>query len=395
MPEITFIPYVEGEPYDAASLNDRYLSIEAGLEQIPVMNIGAAGIGQDQAPSLAGYTESNTSPHSPHLISIEGLASDSGPPAPNDGADTGNSAREHTFSTHYSNLAQNPAEWPVGVDSGGGGLDVDIGKWLTVRVGKSNSGVEGKLEIFFHTHGGVLSPQEVTYAYPLHLKRDNAVALDEPFAQGLVVMTNVHLRDIEHSPEEGETYCRKYACFSIQLLTYEMGYVPDQPDTHRALWIIIPRTIRYVSEKTIPPDGFFQEDKGDPIWLGPGDATTADKDPETNYAAGDAVSDSWIDVPIRTVIRREDIIAAGYPDDEDLPPILGVRLAVGIWVVKMGPIQDGSYGQDGPSAAPTPGVELYNGSPVTSHGEVRVNIRQGNMSLFPIHASRDKTVFFP
>jgi len=386
MPEITFTPYVEGEPYDAASLNDRFLPVEAGLNQILITNMGTAGLGQDQTPSLAGYTERNVNPRSPHLISIEGLSSSTGPPDENAPGDKGRTAIAHDFNPATANLAVFPAEWPVGVLAPDP-VTANPAKWETVRVGKGNSTLtEGNLEVYFHTTGGI-PIGAVSFAYPLHLRRANAVTWDETFAQGLVVMANINLRGINHTPGEEETHYRKYACFSVQLLTYEPGWVPGQPGDPQ--WYIIPRTIRYVSEKTIPPDGFFQAagvPVPDPEWLGPGVDTTAGSPPQTDYASVDGARDSWIDVPIRTVIRREDIMAIGYLADDDLPPLLGVRIAVGIWAVKVGPIQDGSYEQ---------ATGLYAGRPADNDGLIKVFIRQGNMSIFPLHASRDKTVFYP
>jgi hypothetical protein len=328
MPEITFVPYIEGEVYDASSLNTRFTAVKTGLEGITPDGLGPAALGSEHVPALAGYTEKATTPQTPHLVSIEG---------------TTYTHFNHTSNQHLPtvNLAENPVRWPSGGGGGGNAYGSNPGSWIPIQVGSTPT----PLEVYF---------EDSTTLYPIHLKRAAALAESKPWAQGLVVMLNVHFHKlIRDTSTTIKSESRLYAAFCIQV------FVGDTIEA--GSWYIIKRSIRFLSEKILPT--YKTATLGIP------------------YASEYAKIESWIDVPLRTVIRREDLIDFGFADNATMPPVLGVRACVGKWEVRAGPVQIGSYAGTAPS-----------GQPIAS-SSAKIAIRQGNMTIFPMHAAAGVTTF--
>lgn len=375
MPSITFIPYVEGDLYDASSLNVNFSSVEAGLNAIPSSETGDNSIGIFQAPSLAGYMERTSSPQTPHLIAMEAPPSLVGPPA---GA-YDNDGNAITF-TH--NLANTP--WPHGVLAASSSpLESDPDYWQVATVGNAAT---LPLEAHFHDDSTVI-PGNNAYAFPLFLRRDTALAQGATFAQGLIVQANIEFNCLDWRNQDDAYDGRKvspatrcYMAFCIQVLSQW----PDYPVLPAAApkWYIVPRTIRFVSDKVIPKIGFENDgNPGTPIV------------PPAAYpqVTRNARFSSSIDIPIRTVIRREDFIAAGFGGALLSPPLLGVRVAVGKWEVGFGPVQPGSFANtptDPIDEDPYAGGPLRNGDGLTT-----ARLCRGNLNLFPIHAASDVTSF--
>ena len=286
---------------------------------------------------MAGYTASATSPQTPHLITIEGTS--------------------YPYFNHISNphtptvnLALATPRWPSGGLSLPEPYESNPGSWLTINVGSDST----PLEVYFADN----TPTPI----PLHLRRLNAISSSETWAQGIVVLMNVHfhafVRDVVVAPNS-----RLYAGFCIQV------FVGDTLATGK--WYIIQRTIRFVSEKILPSYPYFETPYNDGGFVVPG--------AENPYISDNAKVESWIDVPIRTVIRKQDLIDFGFPDEDGMPPVLGVRACVGKWEVYPGPVQPGSYTRVPPEDIPP-------GEP-TVDTNTKVYIRQGNMTIFPLHAA--------
>ena len=376
MPEITFVPYLEGQPYSAESFNSRFSTVEAGLEDLsPTLQFGSEGLGSPHLPSLAGYVVNTGVPQTPFLIQKTGNAYSEGPP-------NNYSANELTFD---DNLASGTHTWS-GDDFPGttSGLNLlsDPDLWKPLLAG---SGGE-ELAVGFYKFGPPFT------WYPLYLDQPTALDQEEIWAQGLVVLANFQFKEIIRADDEDDDTIRLhlgtrfYAAFCIQILTYPDGWDPgvDPPSTS-PVWRIVPRTIRFVSEKTLPNAGHnraLTASSGGHVFKNT-EPHGGEPDPFEwlNYHAA---RESWIDISIRTVIRKEDLLASGMLPSLETGPILGVRVAAGAWAVWPGPIQPGSYGGGGV-------IFSGNGSPVSFAGEPsqRIAIRQGNLTVFPLHSGEN------
>ena len=380
MPEITFVPYLEGQPYSAESLNSRFSTVEAGLEDLsPATQFGAEGLGSPHLPSLAGYVLQNSAPQTPWLIQKVGLGYSAGPP-------NNYSANAMFFGPGDQNLTTNPVTgnpytW-TGSDfpgTTGANLESDPLSWKPVAAGDQSSGVQ-ELSVGFYETGPTLW-------HPLYLDQPTAVDQDEVWAQGLVVLANLQFKKIERHDDDGidnirfHLGTRFYAAFCIQILTWEDAYTPGDPSPDPT-WRVVPRTIRFVSEKNLPNAGHsraaFAHSSGRVFKDTEAHPGTPAPFPYLNYHAA---RESWIDIPLRTVIRKEDLLASGQNDSPTTGPILGVRVAVGAWLVWPGPVQPGSYA----------GGVIFagNGAPVSFEPQQEIQVRQGNLTVFPLHAGED------
>jgi|15BtaG_2_1085339.scaffolds.fasta_scaffold04834_3 hypothetical protein len=397
MPEITFVPYLEGQPYDAASLNTRFSAVETGLESLrPDIQFGSEGLGSPHLPSLAGYVVNTAQPQTPFLIQVAGDTYTTGPPLTF-------AANEHPIPGAQSmlNLAEDPpSTWVPGNYPGelapGITLISDNNYWLPLRAGADGGGSDNTLALCF---GDLLSEDDQNHLY---LDQPTALAQEEVWAQGLVVLANFQFKNLVRQRADGEgpgdmrpfLGTRFYAAFCIQILTYVDDWEPGVSGvgTENMVWRIVPRTIRFVSEKTLPNAGhtrapspsvalnIFKNTAGN-------DGTTVAPYEWLNEHASE---ESWIDISIRTVIRKEDLLASGQRVSPETGPLLGVRVAIGQWIVWPGPVQPGSYAND-----PIPGWDIFSGYGGPPDGLFDVGlpqmsfIRQGNLTVFPLHAGEN------
>lgn len=296
MPIINFAAFTEGEDFDAASLNSRFSDVELGLEGLEEDTLKANSLNPKQLPSLAGYVEEvGGVPTTPYILKAEA--------AQNAGAGMS------VGPTESLNVALANMFFPPGtVQTGSPPLEpVDPDKWEVAP----NADFELDLT------AGNTAPG-----------LDLGDTPNRNWAGGILILANAELSSIGEHPHA----TRYYAAFSIQF----------KVETN-ADWWILPRSLRYTSDKVIPPTILSPPH----AWDGYPEATTR----------------AYIDVPIRTVLLKEDIDF--YPEIAGLYIVEGIRLAFGIW-----------------ETDPTGTTYAASANPPPSS-----SVKAANLSIFPLHAA--------
>lgn len=113
MPEVTYTPIREAEALDAGSLNDRFASVQAGINDLPESSVGSGAFNENHLPSLVVDQES-----------------------------VGFGASNHVYDQTHGTF---PASWAVINSSGGagGGTDllVDFGSDMDLSSGAGQEGL--------------------------------------------------------------------------------------------------------------------------------------------------------------------------------------------------------------------------------------------------------------